>query len=126
MQTATFPFRLSALIQMLQDTGKTYICNAIITTLKNQGYTSPENVTSALRKSLDTAFPIEMDCTRQSGVMEFWLTVYNRDRFFRPFDDRDDNLTYEQLQKCRINFLNYLIEKYGDVELNLELEFCNW
>ena len=126
MQTATFPFRLSALIQMLQDTGKTYICNAIVTTLKGQGYSSPDNVTSALRESLDDAFPNEMDITRQSGVMEFWLTANNRDRFFRTNNVRDDNLTYEQLQKCRINFLNYLIEKYGDVELNLELNFCEW
>lgn len=126
MQTATFTFRLSALIQMLQDTGKTYICNAIVTTLKDQGHSSPDNMTSALRESLDKEFPNEMDMTRQSGVMEFWLTAYNRDRFFSPNDDRDDNLTYEHLQKCRINFLNYLIEKYGDVELNLELNFYEW
>lgn len=126
MQTATFPFRLSALIQMLQDTGKTYICNAIVTTLKGRGYSSLDNVTSALRESLEEAFPNEMDITRQSGVMEFWLTANNRDRFFRTNNVRDDNLTYEQLQKCRINFLNYLIEKYGDVELNLELNFCEW
>lgn len=125
MQTATFTFRLSALIQMLQDTGKTYICNAIITTLKDQGYSSPSNVSSALCESLNKAFPNEMDIT-QPGVIEFWLTPNNRDRFFMTNNVRDDNLTYGQLQEYRINFLNYLIEKCGDVELNLELNFCEW
>jgi len=125
MQTTTFTFRLSALIQMLRDTGKTYICNAIAATLRDQGYSSPINVTSALYESLNKAFPNEMDIA-QTGVIEFWLTPNNRDRFFRINNVRDDNLTYEQLQECRINFLNYLIEKYGDVELNLELNFYEW
>jgi hypothetical protein len=124
MQTAIHSYTLTALIQMLQDTGKTYLCNAIVTTLKDQGLTSPENMTSALHDAMRKAFPKEfpMNPSRISGVMEFWVTDSLRKQFFLG-GDPDYVFGYEELQVCRIAFLNYLIENHGDVKLDLELNF---
>lgn len=123
MQTAIHSYTLTALIQMLRDTGKTYLCNAIVTTLKDQGHTSPENVTSELHDAMRKAFPKEfpMNPSRISGVMEFWVTDSLRKQFFHA--NADSIMGYEELQACRIAFLNYLIENHGDVELDLELNF---
>lgn len=117
-------FSLSKLIELLQSTGKTYLCNAIGAHFSQQGLRCG-NITFELRRVFMHRFPNEFrPLETYSGVMEYWLIPQMQERFF-SYDVETGvfpDLSMQELHDCRINFLQYLMENYGDVKLELEME----
>jgi hypothetical protein len=115
--------RLTELIHFLKTYKKTYVCNAIREHFYVIGFKRPDYITKAVRDEFYQAFPQEFDPAGQGfGVMDIWVTEENKQKFFGYSPEgRYSDSSFDELRDMRINFLTYLIETYGDVELTVQL-----
>jgi hypothetical protein len=111
-------FNLSALPDMLLQTNYSFICNAVGLAMKERGLSVElYRITRQLRKQFVELFPEEFhnNPSEASSILDSWVTTENQQRFF------SNNTRKVDTQRARLDFLEYLIEKYGDKPLVFEV-----
>ena len=99
----------------------TFICNAIAHEMQQMGLkTDLYEVTHDLRSQLFWLFPAEMKPVREgcTSTMDTWVSVENSEKFFGYAGGKPSSCrTTASLREYRMNFIDSLIEKYGDIPL---------
>ena len=78
------------------------------------------DVTHDLRSQLFWLFPAEMKPVREgcTSTMDTWVSVENSEKFFGYAGGEPSSCrTTSSLREYRMNFIDSLIEKYGDIPL---------
>lgn len=116
-----FTIRLSKIKALMEAGGFSFICNAIAHEMQRIGLnTDIYDITHDLRSQLFRFFPAEMKPVREgcTSTIETWDSVENSEKFFGYVGGEPPSCRpIPSLREFRMNFIDSLIERYGDVPL---------
>jgi len=101
-----------------------FICNVITHEMQRIGLnTDIYEVTHDLRSQLFWLFPAEMKPVREgcTSTIETWVSVENSEKFFGYAGGKPPSCRpTSSLREFRMNFIDSLIDRYGDVPLKFD------